>query len=200
MIPQDLHIHTIYSKNDPAVVPQQTMQLISDVKHARIIGISDHLEHMDLDMFEEYKNEARSFGFRVGTEVDGPDSVDFAIEADPDYYIYHCYDTNRSYTGVYRLLDTEKPVIIAHPLIMNTNLEKLPSECFIEISNRYVWKSNWQNGFMPYRNRFRFVFSSDAHQPLMLNQTIARYVGRQLGIVESFVFSEKINSQKEAVA
>jgi histidinol phosphatase-like PHP family hydrolase len=40
----------------------------------------------------------------------------------------------------------------------------------------------------PYRNRFRFVISSDAHQPNWLGQSIARLAARELDIEETLVF------------
>ena len=185
---QDLHLHTIYSKNDSAIVPEQTMELISKISHAEVIGVSDHLEHMNKDEFGNYRKQAKHYGFLVGTEVDGPGSVDYAIEVEPEYYVYHCFNSDAAYKGAERLLATGKPLIIAHPMMLDTDLNRLPSECFIEISNRYVWRNNWRKFFTPYLNRFRFVLSSDAHQPLMLNQTVARYVGKELGIKESMVF------------
>jgi histidinol phosphatase-like PHP family hydrolase len=199
MLLQDLHIHTVFSRNDPAIVPEQTIELISKIRHASIIGISDHIEHMTREIFDEYEKVIRQYGFLVGAEIDGPKSIDFAIDVDPDYFVYHCYDSNEAYQGVYQLLDTGKPLIIAHPLIMKTNLNKLPTDCFIEISNRYVWKSDWRNQFSPFLNRFRFVFSSDAHQPVMLNQTVAKYVGDQLGIQQSVVFANKFISTQQAI-
>ena len=41
-VPQDLHIHTVYSVGDSAVVPEQTPSLIHNVGYAEIIGIADH--------------------------------------------------------------------------------------------------------------------------------------------------------------
>jgi hypothetical protein len=111
------------------------------------------------------------------------------MDADPEYYIYHCYDRNDSYQGAERLLETGKPVIIAHPLIMNTDLNRVPTGCIIEISNRYVWRSNWPKRFSGFTDRFQFVISSDAHQPLMLNQTYARFVSQAMGVDETLVFA-----------
>lgn len=41
MLAQDLHIHTTWSQGDGAVVPEQSIELIASVKHARVVGISD---------------------------------------------------------------------------------------------------------------------------------------------------------------
>lgn len=52
MIPQDLHIHTVYSVGDSAVVKEQTIDLVKQIRHASIIGISDHYEYLvDEDIF-----------------------------------------------------------------------------------------------------------------------------------------------------
>ena len=59
MLKQDLHIHTIYSTGDSAVVPEQTISLIAQARHADIIGISDHLEYLDNYMFEKYSEEIK---------------------------------------------------------------------------------------------------------------------------------------------
>ena len=71
MLQQDLHIHTTYSTGDSAVVPEQTVALVAAVRHARIIGISDHLDYLVNGEFEGYDKELRQFGFKVGVEVDG---------------------------------------------------------------------------------------------------------------------------------
>ena len=42
MLQQDLHIHTTYSTSDTSVVPEQTIALVASLKHARIVGLSDH--------------------------------------------------------------------------------------------------------------------------------------------------------------
>ena len=49
MIPlytQDLHIHTIFSTGDSAVSREQTVELVAEINHAKIIGISDHFEYI----------------------------------------------------------------------------------------------------------------------------------------------------------
>jgi histidinol phosphatase-like PHP family hydrolase len=186
--PQDLHIHTTWSRYDSAIVPQQTLEMIAQVQHADVIGISDHLEHIKPQEFEDYRNEVKQYGFHVGVEVDGPESISYALDVDPEYFVYHCYDREDAYNGAEQLLETRKPVIIAHPLIMNTNLDRVPTGCIIEISNRYVWRSNWPKRFKGFTDRFQFVFSSDAHQPLMLNQTYARFAARAMGVEETILF------------
>jgi len=190
MLNQDLHIHTVFSNTDPAIVPQQTIEFIAGINHARVTGISDHIECIEPVDFEKYKLEIQKFNLRTGIEVDGHRSIDKAIELDPEYYIYHCYNETASYKGTDRLLATGKPVIIAHPFIMKTNLMKVPVECYVEINNRYAWRTDWKNEYNPYLDRFRFVFSSDAHQPNWLNQTIARYIAGQLGIEEHMIFEK----------
>jgi hypothetical protein len=35
-------------------------------------------------------------------------------------------------------------VIVAHPTAFDTDLGRVPSECLIEINNRYVWKVSSQ--------------------------------------------------------
>ncbi|MFO7669209.1 MAG: hypothetical protein R6W31_06090 [Bacteroidales bacterium] len=72
MIPQDLHIHTIFSSGDKVVVNEQTITLIRQVRHAIRIGISDHFEYLvEDDIFDQYQKEVRSAGFKVGMEVSG---------------------------------------------------------------------------------------------------------------------------------
>jgi histidinol phosphatase-like PHP family hydrolase len=58
----------------------------------------------------------------------------------------------------------------------------------IEINNRYVWRTDWKQYYGPFKERFRFVLGSDAHQPNWLGQSIARYVAAQLGVKEHLVF------------
>jgi len=71
MIPQDLHIHTTFSTGDSAVVKEQTVQLIKQVHHANIIGISDHYEYLLDDVtFDQYRREMRAANFRLGTDLD----------------------------------------------------------------------------------------------------------------------------------
>lgn len=190
MLNQDLHIHTIYSKYDSAIVKEQTPEFIAQVNHAKIIGISDHFESFDYNenAFNDYLDHVRSLNMYAGTEVDGYESVEYAIQVDPDYYIYHCFNNQLDYRGVSELLDTGKPVIIAHPLALGTNLSKIPEECYVEINNRYVWRYNWRKAFQPYLHKFKFIFSSDAHQPNWLNQNISQFVAKELGIQESLIF------------
>jgi hypothetical protein len=195
VVAQDLHIHTTYSVGDSSVVPQQTVEFVARFRHARILGISDHLEYIKGKRFHRYEREVRSNGMFVGTEVNGPKWTHAACELGVDYYIYHCRDRREDYRGAEELLSTEKPVIIAHPLVMDTNLERVPPQCLIEINNRYVWRYDWRGRLMPYRERFRFVIGSDAHQPHWLNQNIARHVAMELCIEETLLFPEAVLSQ-----
>src|SRR6056297_2055963 len=97
-VPQDLHIHTIFSHMDSAVVPEQTPELVASVRHARILGISDHFEHYS-HQFEFYRSRLEEQGLHVGTEVDGSDYVNEAASLDFEYYIYHCRDRASEYRG-----------------------------------------------------------------------------------------------------
>jgi len=54
-----------------------------------------------------------------------------------------------------------------------------------------VWQNDWRAKLGPYIRRFRFVINSDAHQPHWLNQSVARYVARELGIQETLLFPER---------
>jgi histidinol phosphatase-like PHP family hydrolase len=189
LLPQDLHIHTTFSSNDGAVVPEQTVKLVASIGHARVIGISDHLESIVED-FPAYATAVRSHGLKVGTEVNGADWVREAEAVEAQYYMYHCRDREEDYRGAERLLRTDKPVIIAHPLILETDLRRVPPECLIEINNRYVWRSNWEL-LRPFIDVLSFVMGSDAHQPHWLSQNAARYVARELGIVETLIFPEE---------
>ena len=182
-LPQDLHIHTTFSRDDRAVVPEQTVQVVASIAHARIVGISDHLESIAGD-FPSYAETVRSYGFLVGTEVNGADWVQEAEAVDAQYYVYHCRDRDGDYRGAERLLATGRPLIIAHPLMMETDLRRVHPRCLIEINNRYVWRSNWEI-LRPFTDSFSFVIGSDAHQPHWLNQNVARFVAGQLGIEES---------------
>ena len=186
---QDLHIHTIFSTGDSAVVPEQTIALIAQAGHTKIAGISDHLEYLEDDVFLEYKQTIIKNGLHVGTEVNSHKWVTRALELDVEYYIYHCQNVSQDYLGTEQLLSSGKPLIIAHPLMMGTDLNKLAPECLIEINNRYVWRSNWRLKLEKYLNRFRFVLGSDAHQPHWLNQNIARYVANSLEIKETILFN-----------
>ena len=190
MYPQDLHIHTTYSANDSAIVPEQTVSLIARVKHARTVGISDHFENLTNTVFEHYQAEVRAEGLKLGTEVDGHDWARAAGDCAVDYYIYHCYDSDADYRGAEYLLATGKPVIIAHPNALDTNMDRLPPECLIEINNRYVWRCNWQRFYGTFKERFKFIISSDAHQPNWLGQSIARFAAREMGLKEELLFAD----------
>ncbi len=193
-LPQDLHIHTAFSSGDSAVAPEQTVELVSAIAHARIVGISDHLEFLSDPGFATYAETVRSHHLYVGVEVSSARWVDAALDIDVDYYVYHCADARSEYRGAERLLKTGKPVIVAHPLMMGTDLKKTPRECLVEISNRYVWRFDWRSRLAPFSSRFRFVMSSDAHQPSWLSQSVARYVASQLGIEETLLFPPNIPS------
>jgi hypothetical protein len=75
MLQQDLHIHTTYLTSDNSVVPEQTVALVAAVKHAIIVGISDHFECLVNGDFEGYEKEIRQAGLKVGVEVDGNPSL-----------------------------------------------------------------------------------------------------------------------------
>jgi histidinol phosphatase-like PHP family hydrolase len=187
MLKQDLHIHTVFSTGDSAIVPEQTVDLIASVRHAETIGISDHFEYICDKDFDSYSSTVRSFGLKLGTEVAGGEYTVDASGYPVDYYIYHCKDAEINYTGFERLLATGKPAVIAHPFYMGTNLDRLPDGCLVEINNRYIWRSDWRRLLAPYREKFRFILSSDAHQPNWLNQNVARYVAGELGVEETRV-------------
>ena len=189
MTTQDLHIHTVYSAHDMAVAPEQTLSLIKYIAHADIIGISDHFEDL-LDNWDLYEKAVRAQGFAVGTEVDGSSYVEKAVKVNSDYYIYHCRNKETEYTALETLLITGKPVIIAHPNFMETDLSRVPSNCFVEVSNRYAWRSNWKEDLGPYVQKFNWVISSDAHQPNWLNQNVARKIATELGIKETILFKQ----------
>ncbi len=191
-VPQDLHIHTIFSSGDSAIVPEQTVELVAEVAHARVLGISDHADFISDADFLLYSETVKAANLYVGVEVSGSQWMTKALEMDVDYYIYHCADKRSEYRGAEKLLETTKPVIIAHPLVMGTNLNRIPSQCLVEVNNRYVWQSDWRAGLTPFTSRFRFVISSDAHQPSWLNQNVARYVARELGIQETILFPENM--------
>ena len=185
--PQDLHSHTTFSQYDSSVVPEQTPELIARVKHASVVGISDHFEHIVENAYDRYVDRLRSLNVLVGTEVDGASSVDQAASLEFDYYIYHCYDRLADYRAAERLLATDKPVIIAHPNALHTNLERVPPECLVEINNRYVWQTDWLAFYGRYKGRFRYVISSDAHQPTWLAQSVARRAAAELDIRETLL-------------
>jgi histidinol phosphatase-like PHP family hydrolase len=186
---QDLHIHTTFSSLDSAVVNEQTPEFVASVKHADIIGISDHFEHFD-DQFELYENTLKNLNLHVGTEIDGADYVADAVGMGFEYFIYHCRDNAREYKALELLLETRKPVIVAHPMMMGTDLNKIPGECYIELNNRYIWQFDWRKFFTPFKDTFPFVISSDAHQPNWLNQNVARYVANELEIEETLIFNK----------
>lgn len=189
MLEQDLHIHTIYSTGDSAIVPEQTIALIAAVRHARVVGISDHFEYLLDGVFERYEKEVRQAGLKVGTEVDGHAWADEATGYGVDYYVFHCRDKRADYQALERLLATGKPVIIAHPNALGTDLNRVPAECLVEINNRYVWRNDWKSFYSPFIERFRFLLSSDAHQPNSLGQAVARYAANELGVAEHLLFT-----------
>jgi histidinol phosphatase-like PHP family hydrolase len=192
MLDQDLHIHTVLSTGDDAVAPEQTVELIAALQHARIVGISDHLEYLVGRLWEPYESTVRSAGLKVGMEIDGHRWVEPAIEISTnDYFVVHCYDQRRSYRSLETLLETGKPVIIAHPNALGTDLARVPPECLIEINNRYVWRSDWERYYRPHVQRFRFILSSDAHQPHWLNHTVARHVASALGVCNTLPLSRQ---------
>lgn len=189
MLPQDLHIHTIFSENDGAVLPQQTMELVKFANHAKVVGISDHIEHFVPHKYEEYVTEVRKYGFKLGTEVDGNESVALALAFKFDYYVYHCWGPkDEDYLGLEKLQKSGKPVIVAHPYALGTELGRISPDSIVEINNRYIWRYNWRCKLEPFLDRFKWVYSSDAHQPNWLNQTMARQVGKVLGVKEHLVF------------
>lgn len=189
-VPQDLHIHTTFSAGDGAILPEQTIALVAAVRHARVVGISDHLEFVYGRGFDPYRAEVQRHGLHVGVEVNGHDWLDDALAVDVEYYIYHCRDHAADYRGAEKLLATGRPVIIAHPMVLDTNLDRVPPSCLIEVNNRYVWRNDWRAGLGPWVDRFRFVIGSDAHQPHWLNQSVARMVAAELGIRETILFGE----------
>jgi len=189
MYRQDLHIHTIYSRGDRAVVPEQTLEMVDWLRHAKTIGISDHFEYLMGKRYSVYADHVKRFGFFCGTEVDGYKEALKAVEYNFDYYIYHCFDRRKDYEGATVLLETGKPVIIAHPYALGTDLNRVPPKCYIEINNRYIWRYNWKKELKPYIQKFKFILSSDAHQPNWLNQDISIKVAKELGIEETIIFA-----------
>jgi DNA-binding transcriptional LysR family regulator len=186
-LPQDLHVHSTWSDTDSAVVPEQTIALIAAVGHARVRGISDHFE-MIVDRWDDYRAEVTAAGLRVGMEVNGHEWVPAALDARCDYRIFHCWDRDADYKALETLLGSDQPVIVAHPNALGTDLDRVPPECLVELNNRYIWRCDWHAEYGPYAKRFRFVISSDAHQPNWLNQTIARHAAAELGIAETLLF------------
>ncbi|MCG8569124.1 MAG: hypothetical protein MJB14_03185 [Spirochaetes bacterium] len=192
-LPQDLHIHTAFSSTDSSIVPEMTLDLIAAVGHAKNIGISDHLDSIAKDeTFQQYIDAVRTKGFYLGVEVDGGKWSEIALQMNTDYIVYHCYDRSEDYQAIDHFLGAGKPVIIAHPYALETNLSKVPLECFIEINNRYIWKYDWQNYFKNISDKQRFIINSDAHQPNWLNQQVARYVAYELGINETLLFNREL--------
>lgn len=188
MLQQDLHIHTTYSTGDASVVPEQTIALVASLKHARIAGISDHFEYLGGGVFDDYVRQIRRAGLKVGVEVDGHAWAAAAAGRDVDYYIIHCRDRDADYRSLDGLLATGKPVIVAHPDALGTDLNRVPADCLVEINNRYVWRTDWRQFYGPFTDRFQFVIGSDAHQPNWLGQAAAHFVAAQLGIKEHRVF------------
>jgi histidinol phosphatase-like PHP family hydrolase len=186
-LPQDLHVHTTFSVTDGAVVPEQTLERVAAIRHARVLGVSDHLEALS-GSFDRYAEAVRSLGLRLGIEVNGAEWVPAALELPVEYYVYHCRDREADYRGAELLLAGARPVIIAHPVFLETDLRKVPRDCLIEINNRYVWQGDWEAALRPHLQNFRFVIGSDAHQPHWLNQTVARALAARLGIAETILF------------
>lgn len=193
IIRQDLHIHTIFSTGDSSVPPQQTIELIAELNHAEIRGISDHFEYITGGIFEIYREKVHSHGFWCGCEVNDSSDAQEAVDYPFDYFIYHCRNHESEYRGAEKLLSTGKPVIISHPMAMGADLNRVPTECFIEVNNRYVWKNDYMSYYTPHLKRFRFTIGSDAHQPNWLNQFVARYAAEKLGIEETLLFPERYN-------
>lgn len=189
MLTQDLHIHTTWSTGDESVVAEQTVDLVADIRHAQTMGISDHFEFLADGAYEAYERAVRARGLRLGMEVNGHSWVNAALDARTnDYFIFHCFDRDADYRALEHLLASEKPVIVAHPNALQTNLARIPPEALIEINNRYVWRCHWRRFYAPFSDRFHFVISSDAHQPNWLGQSVARHVAAQLGLAETLVF------------
>jgi histidinol phosphatase-like PHP family hydrolase len=187
-LPQDLHIHTTYSANDSAVLPEMTIALVASVAHARIVGISDHFENLVDGVFNRYADEVRGAGFKLGAEVDGHAWAQEASAYPVDYYLFHCRDQGADYRALEVLLSTGKPLILAHPNAFETDLRRVPPDCLVEINNRYVWRSDWRSYYSPFKDHFRFVIGSDAHQPNWLGQAVARRAAAELGLQEHLLF------------
>ena len=191
ILPQDLHIHTTFSTGDDSVVPEQTVGLVAGVGHARVVGISDHLDHVHGPAFAAYRDTVRRHELYLGVEVDGSAWIETALAhaGDLDYLLYHCRNHTSEYRGAERLLDSGLPVIVSHPLAFGADIARVPPECLLEVNNRYVWRSDWRCGFGPWVGRRRFVIGSDAHQPHWLGQHIARHVADVLGITETVLLT-----------
>jgi hypothetical protein len=161
--------------------------MIARVRHAQVCGISDHFEHV-VDHFVDYREAVSAAGLLVGTEIDGHPWVSQALAVTCDYYVFHCYDRDADSKALERLVASGRPVIVAHPNALDIDLGRVSPACLVEANNRYVWRCDWRRFYGPHRERFRFVVSSDAHQPNWLNQTMARYAAADLGIEETLVF------------
>jgi hypothetical protein len=139
--------------------------------------------------WEEYKKEVKKYNFLLGTEVNGHASIKEAQEYEFDYFVYHCWGhESKDYKALVQLQSSNKPVILAHPYATQTDLTKIPEGSIVEINNRYVWRYDWKNYLAPFVNKFRWVLSSDAHQPNWLNQQIALQVANELKISETILF------------
>ena len=196
-IKQDLHIHTTYSAEDSAIVPQQTLDLIKAVSHSEIIGISDHFDEKWSTDFEIYSNDVHGHGFYCGCEINLSHEVTLALELPFDYFIFHCRNKDSEYKAAEKLLKSGKPVIISHPMAIGADLNKVPTGCFIEVNNRYVWKEDYMTFYTPHLNRFKFVLGSDAHQPNWLNHMICQHAADQLGIEETMIFDKPYKNRLE---
>lgn len=163
--------------------------MVAFVKHAKITGISDHFEMFMPKLWEEYRTEVRKYGFLLGTEINGNESVDAALKFEFDYFVYHCWGHEpKDYKALENLQKSGKPVIVAHPYATGTDLHKIPEGSIVEINNRYVWRYDWSNFLGPFVNKFRWVLSSDAHQPNWLNHQVAKRVAEELKIRETILF------------
>jgi hypothetical protein len=107
-----------------------------------------------------------------------------------EYYLYHCRDRTEDYRGAERLAGAGRPVIIAHPNALQTDLARVSPVCLVEINNRYAWRDSGYRALAPFVAHFRFVINSDAHQPHWLAQSAARFIARELGVRETLLFGE----------
>jgi histidinol phosphatase-like PHP family hydrolase len=190
MVPQDLHIHSTFSASDSAVVPEMTVELIARVRHARVVGISDHFISLRDGSFPAYRDAVRNQGLYLGCEIDGAEEAREAVEYPFDYFIYHCRDRRSEYAGAELLVETGKPTIVSHPMVYGVSLSKLVPEALVEVNNRYVWRRDALSYYTPWVDVRAFVIGSDAHQPNWLGQSVARSVAAGLGIRETLVFAE----------
>jgi len=190
-LPQDLHIHTVYSSGDSAVTPEMTPELVARINHARVVGISDHFEYLQDEVFQEYQRDVLENGFYLGCEINSGAETEIAIQYPFDYFIYHCRDIESEYQGAHRLMETGKPVIVSHPMVFGVDLNRLSEDVYIEVNNRYVWRRDYKGYYTPWIGKRKFVIGSDAHQPNWLGQSAARMVANELGIEESLLFPAK---------